>query len=255
MVLNELINTIESVAPLKWQEAWDNSGLQVGDRNADIDAALLTTDVTESVVDEAIRLHCGLIVSHHPLLFFGLKNITGDTPQQRIVEKAIRNNIAIYSSHTAMDSYLHGVSGRIAEKIGLTDVKILNPVDEQHGLGVIGQLPEPVPFMDLLAHIKKTFQTTYIRYIAPLSVSVQTIALCGGAGAEFAEQALQQGADVYITADCKYHEFVDLNGRIGLIDIDHWISEHFTRDIFRELLEKQIKTYISQEDKTPIKIF
>ena len=89
MILQDIINIIESVAPLSYQEAWDNSGLQVGDRNAEIHAALLTVDVTESIVDEAIEKHCDFIISHHPLLFRGLKQLTGSTPQERCVEKAI----------------------------------------------------------------------------------------------------------------------------------------------------------------------
>ena len=117
MILQDIINIIESVAPLSYQEDWDNSGLQVGDRNAEVNAALLTVDVTESVVDEAITLGCDLIVSHHPLLFRGLKQITGSTPQERCVLKAIQHNIAIYSAHTSMDCWLHGVSGKIADKL------------------------------------------------------------------------------------------------------------------------------------------
>ena len=146
MILQDIINIIESVAPLSYQESWDNSGLQVGDRNAEIHAALLTVDVTESVVDEAISLGCDLIISHHPLIFKGLKHLTGVTPQERCVEKAIRNNIAIYSSHTSMDAYLHGVSGKIAEKIGVCDYRILilSTVDSKSGLGVIGKLSTPM---------------------------------------------------------------------------------------------------------------
>ena len=82
MILQDIINIIESVAPLSYQESWDNSGLQVGDRNAEVNAALLTVDVTESVVNEAIDKHCDLIISHHPLLFHGLKHLTGSTPQE-----------------------------------------------------------------------------------------------------------------------------------------------------------------------------
>lgn len=272
MILQDIINTIESVAPLKWQEAWDNSGLQVGDRNADITAALLTTDVTESVVDEAISKHCDLIISHHPLLFHGLKTLSGTTPQERIVEKAILHHIAIYSSHTAMDSFLHGVSGRMAEKLGIRQYRILvnntqctihdnapdSPIHQltdstiPHGLGVIGQLPEPMSFDTLLLTIKKTFDAPVIRYTLPVRKEVQTIAVCGGAGAEFMTNAIEQGADVFITADCKYHEFMDAVGRIALVDLDHWVSEHFTRDIFKELLDGVVTTYISQTDKSPV---
>jgi len=257
VLLQHIIDTIESVAPLKWQEEWDNSGLQVGDRNADIRAALLTTDLTESVVDEAIEQHCDLIISHHPLLFHGLKTVTGATPQQRIVEKAILHHIAIYSSHTAMDVYLNGVSGKMAEKIGLRDYHILspNPENEKVGLGVVGQSSSPLTFSDLLACIKKAFDAPMLRYIVGPKTMVQTIAICGGAGAELMDAAIEVGADVFISADMKYHEMAEAEEKIGLVDIDHWVSEHFTTEIFQELLQGKVTTYISKEDHSPIKIY
>ena len=258
MILDKVLNTIESAAPLKWQEAWDNSGLQVGDRNADIQKALLTVDVTESVVREAMDLHCDLIISHHPLIFHPLKSITGNTPQERCVELAIRNGIAIYSGHTNMDCWLHGVSGRMAEMLGMREYHILvdnaqcTMHDEEYGLGVIGELPEPMAFTALLERVREVFDTTYIRYIDGPQ-TVQRIAICGGAGSEGIGEAIRQGADVFITADLKYHEFCNAQGQIALIDMDHWISEHFTRDIYKELLEGQIETVISKADKSPVK--
>lgn len=258
MLLQDIIDIIESVAPLRWQEEWDNSGLQVGNRNADIKKVLLTTDITESVVSEAVRLHCELIISHHPLLFQGLKQVCGQTPQARCVETAIRHNIAIYSSHTAMDSWRDGVSGRMADKLNLTNCRILEPVgekEEQHGLGIIGTLPQPIPLQTLLAHIKSAFDAPVLRYVPGQTDIIQTVALCGGAGAEFAQTAIHQGADAFITADVKYHEFLDMAGNIALIDMDHWVSEHYTRDIFKELLEGHVETIIAQEDKSPIRIY
>lgn len=239
---------------MSYQESWDNSGLQVGNPGADIRAALLTTDVTESVVVEAVSLGCNLIISHHPLLFRGLKHLCDATPQERCVAEAVRRGIAVYSAHTSMDSWLHGVSGRMAEVIGLADYRILVPAAEgaEHGLGVIGKLPEPLPFSDLLQRIKDRFQAPYLRYTQPVTPLVQTVALCGGAGAEFAENAIAQGADVYVTADVKYHEMQAADGRIALVDMDHWVSEHFTRDIFRDLLQDTLPVYISRADRTPV---
>lgn len=258
MLLQHIIDIIESVAPLRWQEEWDNSGLQVGNRNAEIKKVLLATDITESVVREAIDLHCDLIISHHPLLFHGLKQVCGQTPQARCVETAIRHNIAIYSSHTAMDSWLNGVSGRMAEKIGITNYRVLEPVgenEEQHGLGVIGQLPKPMSITELLAQVKSAFDAPMLRYVPGPTDTIRTVALCGGAGAEFAQAAINQGAEAFITADVKYHDFLDAAGTIALIDMDHWVSEHFTRDIFKELLSNQVQTLISQQDKSPVRIY
>ena len=252
MILQDIINIIESVAPLSYQESWDNSGMQVGDRNAEVHAALLTVDVTESVVNEAIEKHCDLIISHHPLIFKGLKHLTGATPQERCVEKAIKHGIAIYSSHTSMDAYLHGVSGKIAEKLGISDYKILVPAAEENiGLGVIGQLKTPMKSADFLHFVQETFNCS-LRYIQPCTDKITTIAICGGSGAEFITPAIVQHADIFITADVKYHEMQAAYGQIGVIDIDHWTSEHFTREIFEDLLRNHIPTHIAQSDTTPV---
>ena len=253
MILQDIINIIESVAPLSYQATWDNSGLQVGDRNADIHAALLTVDVTESVVDEAIEKHCDLIISHHPLIFRGLKQITGSTTQERCIEKAIRHNIAIYSSHTSMDVYLHGVSGKIADKLDIINYHILCPTtDDNVGLGVIGELKTPMKSDDFIHFVQNIFDCS-LRYIKPCDENITTVAICGGAGAEFITQAIAQGADIYITADMKYHEMQAAYGQIGVIDLDHWTSEHFTREIFDELLKQHITTHIAETDTTPVK--
>ena len=250
MLLREIINSIESVAPRSAQEEWDNSGMQVGDTERDVQSVLLTTDVTPAVVDEAVALGCQLIISHHPLLFRGLKQVCGQTPQARVVEKAIRNNIAIYSAHTNLDSVIDGINTRLADLLGVRDYRML--VSQ---LGVIGQLAEPMTYDAFLAHVRDTLECTYVRYTLPARAQVRTVALCGGSGAEFIEEAIGQGADVYLTADCKYHEMQDADGRIGLIDVDHWVSERHCREIFRDILAPLgIERHISKADKTPVKI-
>ena len=119
VILNDIIEVIESVAPVAWQESYDNAGLQVGNRFQQVSGAVICLDVTEGVVDEAIALGYNLIVSHHPLLFKGLKSITGSSCVERIVVKAIQHNIAIYAAHTNLDNAPGGVSFRMARKLGL----------------------------------------------------------------------------------------------------------------------------------------
>ena len=259
MILKDIVHIIESVVPLSFQEEWDNSGLQVGNRNAEVKAALLTVDVTESVVNEAILLGCKLIISHHPLLFRGLKHLTGSTSQERCVEKALRHNIAIYSAHTSMDNYLHGVSGRIAEKLGITDYRILIPsvVQNEVGLGVIGDLPVAMSQDSFVAHVAKVFATnnTPLRWVEGKNDQISKVAICGGAGSEFMELAIAQGADAYLSADFKYHELQSACQRITIVDMDHWVSEHFTREIFDELLSPHVKTYIARTDESPVRYF
>ena len=226
--------------------------MQVGDTGRDIQSVLLTTDVTTDVVNEAIMLGCQLIISHHPLLFHGLKQVCGQTSQARIVETAIKHDIAIYSAHTNLDSVVGGINTRLAEKLGLSDIRLLT----ESGLGAIGNLPQPVNYLDFIAHIHDVLDCTYVRYTRPAHEMIQTVALCGGSGAEFIGEAVAQGADVYLTADCKYHEFQEANGQIGLIDIDHWISERHAREIFADILKPlDLNVFISKQDKTPIQVW
>ena len=218
-----------------------------------VESVLLTTDVTLPVVQESIDRHCQLILSHHPLLYRGLKHIVGDTEQERCVMAAIEHHIAIYSAHTSMDNYIHGVSGEMACRIGIDNYRVLVPQDDLHyGLGVIGRLDKPIRFTQLLERISKAFSAEWLRYIPPVRDEVQTIALCGGAGSEFIEQAIRQGADVFISADFKYHAMQPAVGRIGIVDMDHWVSEHFTRDVFSRLLEGKVNAYIAQTDHSPV---
>ena len=228
--------------------------MQVGDTGRDISSVLLTTDVTPEVVNEAVMRGCQLIVSHHPLLFHGLKQVCGQTPQARVVETAIKHDIAIYSAHTSLDSVPGGINTRLADKLGLTHYRILAPAPiGTTGLGVIGTLPKAMSYADFIGHIRAILECTYVRYTRANKEMIRTVALCGGSGAEFIEEAIAQGADAYLTADCKYHEFQSADGRIGLIDIDHWYSERHAREIFREILAPLgLSCYISEADQTPI---
>ena len=252
MLLREIIDSIESVAPRSAQCEWDNSGMQVGDTGRDIQSVLLTTDITEAVVHEAIGLGCDLIVSHHPLLFHGLKQVCGQTPQARVVELAIKHNIAIYSAHTSLDVAADGINTRLAKKLDLHNLCFLT----EDGLGVIGELRQSMAYEEFIDLVRKTLDCTYVRYTRPAKEKVERVALCGGSGAEFIEEAIRQRADVYLTADCKYHEFQDAEGRIGLVDIDHWVSERHAREIFKDILAPlSIKCIISKQDKTPIQLW
>ena len=197
-----------------------------------------------------------MILSHHPLLFHGLKQLTGTTPQERCVAEAIRHDIAIYSSHTSMDKALRGVSGRMAEQLGLQEIRILVPSSEDArvGLGVIGNLPKPIHWSGWLKHVQQVFGADYVRYTEPIKSTVSRVALCGGAGAEFIPDAIAAGADTYLSADMKYHDMQAAAGQIMAVDIDHWVSEHFTRDIFAELLQGKVDVRISQVDASPIHV-
>lgn len=256
LTLREITDIIESAAPLKWQEAWDNSGLQVGQSDTEIKSVLLTVDVTETVLQEALERGCNLVVSHHPLLFHGLKHLTGHTTVERCVAFALRHDIAVYSAHTTIDSYLNGVSGRMAEKCGLNTYQILAPAsqDAPYGLGVTGMLEQPQDFMEWLRKVKTAFLTPMLRYVPPKGRMIQKLALCGGAGGEFIGEAVRQGADVYVSADMRYHDMQAAAGQIGLVDMDHWVSEQFVRDVMQEMLSPFVPAFVATTDCTPVRI-
>ena len=251
MKIREITDAIEQYAPLRLQEEWDNAGIQVGDPEADITGVLLCTDATESVINEAITLGYNLVISHHPLIFRGLKKIMGRTPVERTVAMAIKHDITIYSAHTNMDSAWQGVSFRMADKIGMTDVRFLDdnqvePYGEQEntsaGCGVIGNI-EPMPAREVLKRVKDAFQVGAVRYSGDGECMVSRVALCGGAGGFLLDKAVQAGAQLYVTADMRYHDFLDWHQRIVVADIGHYESEHFTKEIFLEIIQKKNPTF------------
>ena len=127
MKIKEIVSALERFAPLPLQDGFDNAGLQIGLTDAEATGALLCLDVTEAVLDEAITLGCNLVISHHPLIFKGYKSITGKDYVERCILKAIRNDIAVYSAHTNLDNAPGGVNFKIAEKMGLTNIQVLDP--------------------------------------------------------------------------------------------------------------------------------
>ena len=246
MKAKEVIQALEEFAPLSLQESYDNAGLTVGSPEKEVHKALLSVDVTEEIVDEAIAAGADMIISHHPLIFRGLKNITCDDYTGRSIIKAIKNDIVIYASHTNMDSAAGGVSFKMGEKIGLRGMTFLIPGNtENSGLGVIGDLEQPMKPEDFLNLLKSTFKVPCIRYSGN-EEKVSRIALCGGAGAEFAGEAIRQGADMFVSADFKYHDFFMADKRICLADIGHFESEQFTLEIFYEVISKKLPNFAIQ---------
>jgi dinuclear metal center YbgI/SA1388 family protein len=353
----DIIAVIETFAPPVYQESYDNSGLQVGHADTDIQSALLTLDITEAVIDEALVRGCDMIIAHHPIIFSGLKRLSGRSYVERVVEKAIRENILLYAAHTNLDNARAGVNAIIAEKLGLQKTAILqmmrsslrklytyapqnaaekvrdalfaagagaigkyrecsfstpgtgtfrpeadaNPaigeagglrewVDEvkievivpQHlearvlralfdahpyeevafefiqlhnanqelGAGLVGELAAPMEGHAFLAHVKSAMNTPCIRHTAPPGRPVQKIALCGGSGSFLLKEALAAGADAFITADYKYHQFFDADGRILIADIGHWESEQFTPELLRRILAEKLPTFATLLSKT-----
>lgn len=350
MKIQEVIEFLEEWAPLQFQESYDNSGLLVGDCNWDITGVLVCVDSIENIIDEAIQKNCNMVVAHHPILFTGLKSITGKTYVERTIIKAIKNDIAIYAIHTNLDNIKTGVNQEIANRIGLinqdilvnkknmlskvtvyvpiqyADVvrtamfnagaghisgydqcsfnsegvgtfralegtnpymgeigilqkepeigievvvrkagirKLLNAVDSAHpyeevaydlvaldnespevGSGILGELKTPAEPLPFLQKIKTVFNAGVIRYTAiNENKKIKKVAVCGGSGSFLLNAAIAQNADIFITADYKYHQFFDADSNIVIADIGHFESEQYTTDLIVRKLKEKFSTF------------
>jgi len=256
MTIKNVSDYIEKIAPLNQSEDFDNVGLLIGNEMTEVKGVLVTLDTLEETVDEAIRKNCNLIVSFHPIIFDGLKKINGNSYVEKVVLKAIQNNIAIYATHTALDNSNVGVSAKMCEVLGLKNYNILIPKeDENTGMGMIGDLPEPMQEEDFLKFTKKTFKTKGIRFSSKIGKSVKKIAVLGGSGSFAISNAIQKKADVYISADFKYHDFFKAEGKILLIDVGHYESEQFTKNLLVEYLTKKFTSFaiiLSEKSTNPI---
>ena len=260
--IHEIVSAFEAVAPLALQESYDNSGLIVGDRDAEVTRALLCLDCTEAVVDEAIVKGCDIIIAHHPIVFGGLKRFTGGDYVQRTVIKAIQNNIAIYACHTNLDNVLRGgVNERIAQQLGFDVERVLRPIAADFGsfassdgvvdsevfrtagAGILCNLQKPMNVLDFLQHVKERMGAEVVKYTKCDIEVVGKLAICGGAGSFLIGDALRAGADAFITSDVKYHEFFDAQGKMLLCDIGHYESEKYTIDLFSNILSAKFPKF------------
>lgn len=364
MKIREITDYLESIAPLAYQESYDNSGLIVGNPNDEVHKALISLDCTEEVVDEAMAKGCDIIIAHHPIVFKGLKRFNNQNYVERTVIKAIKNNIALYAIHTNLDNVLGGVSSKIAEKLNLTNTAILSPksgllkklsvyvprthVDEVRqalfdagagsigdydqcsyntagygtfrplpgadpaigevgtherveetkievifpqqlerkvivsmlaahpyeevayhsigldnkfqyvGSGIIGNLDQPLDGSEFLAYLKQHLNLQVIRHTRLLNKKIERVAVCGGAGGFLLGDAKRSGADIFITADYKYHEFFDAENDIVIADIGHYESEQFTQELLIDIIRKKFVNFavlLTQIDTNPIKYY
>lgn len=364
MTIKELTDYLEKIAPLNYQEDYDNCGLIVGDANAEITNVLVSLDVTLEVIEEAIAKKCNMIIAHHPLIFRGLKKLNGKNYIEKSVIKAIKNDIAIYAIHTNLDNITNGVNFKIAEKLNLQNVSILKPKSdtlmkltvfcplentpklqnalyaagageignysscsfksagigsfkpnsaavpvigqnnkyeeveenrlevvfpsflkgkileamrknhmyeevayylhkiENHnqdvGSGAVGSLPEAMNPNEFLAYLKEAMNLKVIRFTETKAEKIKKVAVCGGVGSFLLSDAKYAGADAFVTADYKYHEFFDAENQIMIADIGHFESEVYTKDLIVEIISKKFTnfaSYLSEIDTNPIKYY
>lgn len=362
MKIKEILAELEKMAPLAYAEDFDNVGLLVGDQNEEATGILVCHDALESVIDEAISKKCNLVVCFHPILFSGLKKITGKNYVERAVIKAIKNDIAIYAVHTALDNDCSGVNKIFSEALGLKKLRILVPkrnfirklitytipenaekvrnslfdagagnignyedcsfnskgigtymgnensnpqigerfefvqgeeikievTFEKHleskilkalfknhayeevayeiyelqnahqniGLGMIGELENPMDEKEFLKFVKDKMQADGIRHSPFLGKPIKKVAVLGGSGSFAIKNAIQAGADAFLTADLKYHQFYEAENQLLLADIGHFESERYTKNYIVDFLRKKILNFaiiLSEENTNPVK--
>ncbi len=242
MKVKDIIRVIEEFAPLSIQEGWDNSGLCIGFPEDVVSSVLLGLDCTPELVDEAIACGADMIVTHHPLIFQGLKKISPEDPVGEAVMKAIKAGISIYAAHTSADKVIAGVSGAMAAKLGLEDVRILDEDGEGTGLGVVGNLPEPLSAEEAVRLVKERFGLKAMRTSRPLEGKISRVAMCGGSGGSLIGAAMKSGAQLYISGDISYHHFFTRDGFM-LMDIGHYESEIEIVDILFSLIKKNFPIF------------
>ena len=362
MIVQDVINHLEELSPLAYAEDFDNVGLLVGNKSNTVKGVLVTLDTLEAVVDEAIEKDCNLIVSFHPIIFKGLKKLTGKTYVERVVMKAIKHDISIYAIHTALDNALQGVNDKICEQLGLINRRVLipqsgtikklttyipknnaetlrealfeagagtignynncsfnvegigtfngnkhsNPVigekgitqheaetkvtvtfakhleskilqalfkahpyeevayeittlenKNQHiGMGMIGEFESPMDETSFLTHLKSKMKSTSIRHTLLLGKPIKKVAVLGGSGSFAIQAAKAAKADVFVTADLKYHDFFTAENNILLADIGHYESEQYTKNLLVAYLTKKMPNFaivLSNTNTNPVK--
>ena len=244
MKVRDITSLIEEFAPLSLQESYDNSGLIVGRLDDEVHKALLAVDVTEEVLAEAVAEGCDMVITHHPIVFHAMKRFNSASVTERCVEEAIRRGIALYAAHTNLDSAPQGMSWRVAEILGLKSVQVLQPTDDAGaGFGVVGELEDMLPSEEFMRQVMQKFGVKAMRHSDIVKPKVGKVAICTGSGGSLIGEALASGADIYITADLKYNDFMRHENSIILADIGHFESEYCAIQILFDILSKNLLTF------------
>jgi dinuclear metal center YbgI/SA1388 family protein len=249
--VSQIISFLHSIAPYDLQEDYDNSGLIIGQPDTIVTGILFCLDSTEEVIDEAIGLGANLIIAHHPIVFRGLKRFNYANYVEKTVIKAIKNDIAILSIHTNLDNVMGGVNSMIADKLGLTNTAILLEKKgmQNIGAGLVGKLATPLKMDHFVKLVKDKMEIQTIKSTHWCHEFVTTVAVCGGSGSFLINAAKKSEAQVYISADFKYHEFFDAENDIIIFDIGHYESEKFTIDLLYSLISKKFTNFAAHYTK------
>ena len=242
MKVKEISAAIEAFAPLSCQEDWDNSGLCIGSPEQEVHGVLIGFDCTPALVQEAAESGADMIVTHHPLIFGGIKKISPEDPVGLALMKAVSAGIAVYAAHTNADKVLAGVSGAMARRLGLTGIRILDEESDGSGLGAVGSLPRQMDSVKFIEYVKGKFGLKMLRSSRPIDIPVRKVALCGGSGSSLIEKAMESGAQAYICGDVSYHHFFTPDNFM-ILDIGHYEGEVEIVSILFSLLRKKFPNF------------
>lgn len=263
MKIADFIHIMEEIAPVELKESYDNVGLMVGDREREVTRILVALDCTMDVINEAEEIGAELILSHHPLIFHKPSSVTEDTLQGRKIRALVKNDIALYSSHTNWDTVKDGLNDTFAGILGFNESRIMetNSHDSSCGIGRIVTLKESRLLKDIIKEVKEKLDLQYLRYAGNPGKQIKKIALINGSGEDFFDTAFKMEADLVITGDTTYHFVSDYNEMgLSIMDIGHYNSEwplvkRLAVLVSEKLKENGIEVVISRETKDPYKLW
>lgn len=267
LTLKSLLATLDNIAPFSKAEPWDNVGLMLGGpEEQPVTGIMVALDPTEALLDEAIARKANTVITHHPLIFHPLKSIPADQPTGRMIKKALANDLALIACHTNLDLISRGVSGILAEKLGLRDcVPLVEGTDDsgenRTGFGMIGRFESPYSGRSFIERLLSILPQPFLQVAGKVPDEISTVALCGGSGSDLAEKAWRLGAQVYITAEVK-HQVARWAEAAGFCVIDggHFATEHLVVPQLVQLLQEAfnrdqvtMKIFMSHEQQTPFR--
>jgi dinuclear metal center YbgI/SA1388 family protein len=260
----EITRIINDWMPTSFAEDFDNVGLIVGDPESEISSILVTLDTTEDVVEEAIERGCNMVVSYHPIIFNGLKQITSNSNYvEKSVIKAVKNNISVYAIHTSLDNHPNGISYILSDLIGLENISTLIPKEEKLadnniGVGSIGELENPMNETEFFDHLKNKLDLKYLRHTKKLNKKISKVSVVVGSGSFAIKNSIESNVDAFITSDFKYHNFFEADSKALFIDIGHYESEKHIKLVIKEFLNKKLPNFtilLSEMNINPVNYY
>jgi len=243
--LGNIIDAIEEIVPSEFAEDWDNSGMQVGDRDYRIKKIWVALDPLPEVISAACREDVDLVITHHPLIFKSLTSIDVRTVEGFVIQQALDHRVAIFSAHTNLDRAKDGVNDILASRIGLSNTHSLSKdlIAGIPGFGRIGELAQATSLRALAKNLKRTLGIDHVKVAGNLDMRVKTVAVCSGSGSSMVSAFLDSGADVFISGDLRYHDARTFEfARKALIDIGHFASEHLIVETFAQHLDRHFQS-------------